>query len=123
MRASYAIAIAAFLSACTSDRNEPSAPPQPLGVASHTANSGGGSGKPVNVSDDTTSQNETPVAVNPVNPLNMLIGANDWNYNDGCAFSVTFDGGKTWTKTLPNGFIPAITRFTNDPNVAGTGSK
>lgn len=75
----------------------------------------------VDVSRDQTSQNETPVAVNPTNPLNMLTGANDWNYNDGCAVSATFDGGKTWTPTLPNGYLPGITKYTNDPSVPGGG--
>jgi hypothetical protein len=74
------------------------------------------------VSNDQTAQNETPIAVNPLNASNMIVGANDWNYNDGCAVNATFDGGKTWTGTLPNGFIPGVTRYTNDPNVAGTGA-
>jgi hypothetical protein len=75
----------------------------------------------VDVSRDQTSQNETPIAVNPANPANMIVGANDWNLNDGCAVSATNDGGKTWTPTLPNGFVPGLTRFTNDPGVPGTG--
>src|SRR5690348_234728 len=75
----------------------------------------------VNVSRDTTAQNETPLAVNPTNPSNLLTGNNDWNYNDGCGVNASFDGGKTWTKTLPQGFIPGVTRFTDDPGVPGTG--
>ena len=75
----------------------------------------------VNVSRDTTAQNETPIAVNPANPLNMITGNNDWNFNNGCGVNATFDGGKTWTPTLPSGFIPGITAFTNDPAVPGTG--
>ncbi|HEY6828125.1 MAG TPA: sialidase family protein [Gemmatimonadaceae bacterium] len=111
------------IAACTSDGGAPNAPLRATGSASHAGSPGGGStSRPVNVSDDTTAQNETPIAINPLNPQNMLIGANDWNYNGGCSFNTTFDGGKTWTKTLPNGFIPAITRFTNDPSVPGTGS-
>lgn len=73
-------------------------------------------------SGDVLSQNETPIAVNPANPKNMITGANDWNYNDGCAVNASFDGGKTWTPTLPNGFLPGVTTYTNDPSVAGTGS-
>ena len=76
----------------------------------------------VDVSRDQLSQNETPIAIDPANPQNMITGANDWNYNDGCAVNATFDGGTTWTPTLPNGFLPGITSFTNDPAVAGTGS-
>jgi hypothetical protein len=108
-------------SACTSDRDPAAAtaPARESGTPSYTSSPGGS--KIVNVSDDTTAQNETPIAVNPLNPMNLLIGSNDWNFNDGCAFNVSFDGGKTWTKTLPSGFIPAITRFTNDPSVPGTG--
>jgi hypothetical protein len=75
----------------------------------------------VNVTNDTTAQNETPLAVNPLNPQNIVTGNNDWNYNDGCGVNASFDGGKKWTKTLPSGFIPGITRFTNDPDVPGTG--
>ena len=74
-----------------------------------------------NVTNDTTAQNETPLAVNPRNPQNFITGNNDWNYNDGCGVNATLNGGKTWTKTLPSGFIPGITKYTNDPSVAGTG--
>jgi hypothetical protein len=75
----------------------------------------------VNVSNDTTAQNETPIAANPLNNRNFITGGNDWNYNGGCSVNATFDGGKTWTKTLPDGFVPGITKYTNDPNVVGTG--
>lgn len=73
-------------------------------------------------SGDVLSQNETPIAINPANPQNMITGANDWNYNDGCAVNSSFDGGKTWSPTLPDGFIPGVTKYTNDPAVAGTGA-
>src|SRR2546428_10767816 len=76
----------------------------------------------VDVTGDDTSQNESPLAVNPTNPLNMITGNNDWNYNDGCGMNATFDGGKTWTPTLPNGFLPGITKYTNDPNIPGDGA-
>jgi hypothetical protein len=84
--------------------------------------SGSGSVLVVNVSNDTTAQNETPLAVNPVNSQIMITGSNDWNYNDGCGVNSTSDGGRSWTKMLPNGFVPGITKFTNDPRVPGTGS-
>src|SRR6266536_624351 len=96
------------------------APITTLGTPSFSA-LGSGSVSVVNVSRDTTAQNATPLAVNPTNPSNMITGNNDWNYNDGCGVNATFDGGKTWTPTLPSGFIPGITAFTNDPSVPGTG--
>jgi hypothetical protein len=77
--------------------------------------------RPVDVTADSTAQNETPLAINPANPSNMITGNNDWNYHDGCDLNVTFNAGRTWTPSLPNGFLPAITKFTNDPNVPGTG--
>jgi hypothetical protein len=98
----------------------------PTTSAGAGAGAGAGGGiavtRPVNVSADQTSQNETPLAVNPANPANMITGNNDWNYNDGCGVNATFDGGKSWTPTVPNGFLPGITKYTNDPNVAGDGA-
>ena len=85
------------------------------------ATSPGGASFVVDVSNDTTAQNETPIAVNPRNANNLIVGANDWNWNDGCAVNASFDGGRSWTATLPSGFIPGITKYTNDPAVAGTG--
>jgi hypothetical protein len=98
-----------------------------LAVCATVASSAAAAGRitvtaPVDVSRDQLSQNETPLAINPANPANMITGANDWNYNDGCAVNATNDGGKTWTPTLPNGFIPGVTLYTNDPNVPGTGA-
>src|SRR2546422_5304323 len=75
----------------------------------------------VNVSRDTTAKNEHPLPVNRANLRKMITGNNDWNYNDGCGVNATFDGGRSWTPTLPSGFIPGITRFTNAPAVPGTG--
>jgi hypothetical protein len=93
-----------------------------LTVAAQAGGSGITVSRVVDVSGDTTSQNETPLAVNQANPQNMITGNNDWNYNDGCGVNVTFDGGKTWTLTLPDGFLPGVTKFTNDPNVPGDGA-
>src|SRR5258706_12428068 len=74
-----------------------------------------------NVTNHTPAQNETPLAVNPRNAQNLIPGNNDWNYNDGWGVNATFNGGKTWTKTLPSGFLPGITRFTTHPAVGGAG--
>ena len=111
----------AVVAACAGD---PVSPVRSVGVpqAAVLNYSGAAGATVVNVSNDTTAQNETPLAVNPLNPQNLLTGANDWNYNDGCAVNASFDGGRSWTKTLPNGFVPGITKFTNDPAVAGTGA-
>ena len=117
LRRAVAIASVTLLAACHTDvLGDPSR----AGTAASAQNVNAAA-TVVNVSNDTTAQNETPLAVNPLNALNMITGANDWNHNDGCAVNATFDGGRTWTKTLPNGFIPGISKYTNDPAVAGTG--
>ncbi|HEY3113945.1 MAG TPA: sialidase family protein [Gemmatimonadaceae bacterium] len=112
--------LAVFTLAACDDRQSPAtSPTAPIGIR---ASQLGASGVMVtNVTDDTTAQNETPLAVNPLNSQNLLTGNNDWNYNDGCGVNASFNGGKSWTKTLPNGFIPGITKYTNDPAVDGTG--
>lgn len=108
------------LVACTSERPTESRMRAP--DAAQRSTSAGGQVLVVNVSRDTTAQNETPLAVNPLDSDNLLTGSNDWNYNDGCGVNASFDGGRSWTPTLPNGFVPGITKYTNDPSVAGTGA-
>src|SRR5438067_11068035 len=120
VRRAVALGAALTLTACLGAIDEPATAPAPHAPSFSAA--GAGNALVVNVSDDTTAQNETPLAVNPRDPANMITGNNDWNYNDGCGVNATFDGGRTWTKTLPNGFLPGITRYTNDPLVAGTGA-
>src|SRR2546423_5079127 len=113
-----ALVAGAFLAACVHESPTTTTP----GAPSFSRTSDGASINVVNVSRDTTAQNETPLAVNPANPANMVTGNNDWNYNDGCGVNATSDGGKTWTPTVPNGFLPGVTKYTNDPNVAGDGA-
>jgi hypothetical protein len=104
-----------FLAACSPER------PADVAAPVNTALRSGGGALVVNVSNDKTAQNETPLAVNPTDPDNLITGNNDWNYNDGCGVNASFDGGKTWTKTFPDGFLPGITRYTDDPALPGTG--
>lgn len=108
----------AALAACDRQPISPADPRSPA-PASHVKSSS--STFVVNVTNDTTAQNETPIAVNRRNPLNFIVGGNDWNYNDGCSVNASLDGGRSWTPTLPNGFLPGVTKYTNDPSVPGTG--
>ena len=117
--AGSALAFASLVS-CNAERATDSRGAAPSVPAYSSAS--GGSAFVVNVSNDTTAQNETPLAVNPVNAQNFITGNNDWNYNDACGVNASLDGGKTWTKTLPSGFIPGISKYTDDPAVAGTGA-
>ncbi|MFL5605803.1 MAG: sialidase family protein [Gemmatimonadaceae bacterium] len=114
------VALAALLLAAC-DRPESPATTAPMTPTASARASAAGSAFVVNVTNDTTAQNETPIAVNPRNSQNFVVGGNDWNYNDGCSVNASLDGGHTWTATLPNGFLPGVTKYTNDPAVSGTG--
>jgi hypothetical protein len=50
--------------------------------------------------------NETSIAIDPLNPNNIIGSDNDYRRGDGtCGVSYSADGGKTWTdSTTPNGF-------------------
>jgi hypothetical protein len=75
--------------------------------------------------EPTGPHNETSIAVNPTNPLNMISSANDYQISvssGGHIYEtiysrahVTFDGGKTWT-TYPIDFASYVA--TGDPAVA-----
>jgi hypothetical protein len=62
--------------------------------------------------------NDITIAVNPTDHDNLVIGDNDYDFNDGCGVNFSRDGGETWGT---HSFIPGITKYTNDPDVAGTG--
>jgi hypothetical protein len=83
-----------------------------------TAASGVSLGAKVNVTDDRYAQNEESLGMDPGGTL-LAAAWNDWNYNDGCGFSYSTDGGSNWA---PATFVPGLTLFTNDPDVPGTGS-
>ena len=58
----------------------------------------------IRITNDFDSQDETWIAVNPTNPLNAIATCNDASTNGRgrqwrMSAYVTFDGGKTWTKT------------------------
>lgn len=71
----------------------------------------------VDVTQDQYANNEESLGMSPDGSL--LAGSwNDWEYNDGCGFSYSSDGGANWAHET---FVPGLTRFTNDPDVPGTG--
>jgi hypothetical protein len=125
MRSSAVLAALALAALVACDRQPVSPAPDathaPAPGAPSSTKSSSGSVFVVNVTNDTTAQNETPIAVNPRNSQNFVVGGNDWNYNNGCSVNASLDGGRSWTPTLPNGFLPGVTKFTNDPAVPGTG--
>jgi hypothetical protein len=72
---------------------------------------------PIDISNEHNANNEQSLGMDPSGRL--LAGAwNDWEYNDGCGFSYSTDGGDHWA---PETFVPGMTSFTNDPNIPGTG--
>lgn len=91
-----------------------------LGTAATVAAAAGLTTKvstPVNVTADQFADNEESLGMSPDGAL--LAGAwNDWDHNDGCGFAYSTTGGDSWA---PRTFVPGLTRFTNDPNVPGTG--
>ncbi|MEI8135338.1 MAG: sialidase family protein [bacterium] len=43
-------------------------------------------------------QDETSIAINPTNPNNLILGANDYRSDSSLFHYESFDGGKTWTE-------------------------
>jgi hypothetical protein len=69
--------------------------------------------------DPNPTQNESSIAVNPTNPLNLISSAVDYRANSSTWVYSSQDGGKTWTNTnLGKPFNNAAWRSTNDPSVA-----
>ena len=72
---------------------------------------------PTDIDNEHFANNEESLGMDPSGQL--LAGAwNDWEYNDGCGFQYSTDGGEHWA---PETFVPGFTSFTNDPNIPGTG--
>src|SRR5438128_3884643 len=66
----------------------------------------------VDVTNDVYANNEESLGMSPNGQ--WLAGAwNDWEYNDGCGFSYSTDGGDHWA---PESFAP-FTAFSNTPGV------
>jgi hypothetical protein len=64
----------------------------------------------VNVSNDgpdNNGDNELDIAINPVNPSNMIAGWNDYGVGNSCGVGYTTDGGKTWQTDWLRGMTPA----------------
>jgi hypothetical protein len=72
----------------------------------------------VSVSAGPKAANETPVAVNPNNPQQLLAAANDWNCPGGEIEGIysSGDGGNSWTRTCM-GLLPDMSGG-GDPGVA-----
>jgi len=82
-------------------------------------------GPDIRVTNSIADQNEVSIAINPVNPPNLLIGANDGRgpENDGkaswCGAYASFDGGLHWTTgLLPHMGALAWDTWAADPSVA-----
>ncbi len=84
------------------------------GVASGTATN-------VNVTMDTRPQNETSIAADPDDPLNLVAGTNDYRYGEvDAGFAYTFDRGQTWQANTLDGVNSALGKYDaqGDPAVA-----
>jgi hypothetical protein len=74
-----------------------------------------------NTTQDPRPQNETTVALDPLAPLNVVGGTNDYRYGDAQAgVAVSFDGGLTWTADTLDGLDPLTGKYgaQGDPSVA-----
>ena len=90
--------------------------PASTGVERFTSN--------VNVTQNVEPQNETTIAFDPNNPVNLVAGTNDYRYGDTDAgFAYSFDGGATWQSDTLNGVNPALGKYDaqGDPAIAAYG--
>jgi hypothetical protein len=62
---------------------------------------------PVDVTNDVYANNEESLGMSPNGQL--LAGAwNDWEFNDGCGFSYSTDGGNTWAPETFRRHLPGL---------------
>ena len=67
------LSAAGVVTACSDNQSNRPATPTEVRTAQLAASGA----MVVDVGNDTTSQNETPIAVNPANSRNIIVGAND----------------------------------------------
>ena len=94
-------------------------PPPVPAVVEGTGNRGVGSN--VNVTQNSSPQNETSIAADPANPFNLVAGTNDYRYGDADAgFAYSLDGGATWVSDTLAGIHPTHGKFDGqgDPAIA-----
>ncbi|MBI3257916.1 MAG: exo-alpha-sialidase [Ignavibacteriae bacterium] len=70
-----------------------------------------------NENNDFPVQNESSIAINPTNPLNIIASAVDYRGGSSAWAYISFDGGKSWADTNL-GKPDSMTTAGNDPSVA-----
>lgn len=61
----------------------------------------------VNITHDDNGDNELDIAINPLNPANMIAGWNDYGVGGSCGVGWTTDGGLHWQTDWLRGMTPA----------------
>jgi hypothetical protein len=61
----------------------------------------------VNITHDDNGDNELDIAINPLNPANMIAGWNDYGVGGSCGVGWTTDGGQHWQTDWLRGMTPA----------------
>ncbi len=72
------------------------------------------------VTNNASPQNEVSIALNPRNPRNIVVGANDYRPgNLWCGVYTSVDGGRTWIEQLvPRNGSLSLAEMSGDPSVA-----
>src|SRR5712691_9288429 len=109
--------LALSVAACADSTRSPAGPSPPNAGVRAPAPSPGLS-RPINVTADGFADNEESAGISPDGSL-LAASWNDFDFNDGCGFSFSTDGGTSWA---PRTFVPGFTASTNDPGIPGTGA-